>query len=164
MHGDLNLALLIGAAVVLVSALAVRLGLRLGVPGLLVFLGLGMVIGEAGIGLRFDNAALTRDLGLVALVVILAEGGLTTRLSTIRPVVGVSTVLATVGVLVSVAVMASAGHWLLGLAWRTAVLLGAVVSSTDAAAVFSVLRRLSCGRACAASWRRSRVSTTPPPW
>ena len=142
MHGDLNLALLVGAAVVLVGALAVRLGLRLGVPGLLVFLALGMVIGEAGLGLRFDNAALTRDLGLVALVVILAEGGLTTRLSAVRPVAVVSTVLATVGVLVSVGVMALAGHFLLGFGWRTSVLLGAVVSSTDAAAVFSVLRRL----------------------
>ena len=142
MHGDLNLALLVGAAVVLVGALAVRLGLRLGVPGLLVFLALGMVMGEAGLGLRFDNAALTRDLGLVALVVILAEGGLTTRLSAVRPVAVVSTVLATAGVLVSVGVMALAGHYLLGFGWRTAVLLGAVVSSTDAAAVFSVLRRL----------------------
>ncbi len=143
MHpGDLNLALLVGALVVLVSALAVRLGLRLGVPGLLVFLGLGMVIGEAGLGLRFDNAGLTRDLGLVALVVILAEGGLTTRLSTVRPVAAAATVLATAGVLVSVTVMAMAGHYLLGMGWRTAILLGAVVSSTDAAAVFSVLRRL----------------------
>lgn len=142
MHGDLNLALLVGAAVVLVGALAVRLGLRLGVPGLLVFLALGMVIGEAGLGLRFDNAALTRDLGLVALVVILAEGGLTTRLSAVRPVAVVSTVLATAGVLVSVGVMALAGHYLLGFEWRTSILLGAVVSSTDAAAVFSVLRRL----------------------
>ena len=142
MHGDLNLALLVGAAVVLVGALAVRLGLRLGVPGLLVFLALGMIIGEAGVGLRFDNAALTRDLGLVALVVILAEGGLTTRLSAVRPVAVVSSVLATVGVLVSVGVMALAGHYLLGFEWRTSVLLGAVVSSTDAAAVFSVLRRL----------------------
>ena len=142
MHGDLNLALLVGAAVVLVGALAVRLGLRLGVPGLLVFLALGMIIGEAGVGLRFDNAALTRDLGLVALVVILAEGGLTTRLSAVRPLAVVSSVLATVGVLVSVGVMALAGHYLLGFEWRTSVLLGAVVSSTDAAAVFSVLRRL----------------------
>jgi potassium/hydrogen antiporter len=142
MHGDLNLALLVGAVVVLVGALAVRLGLRLGVPGLLIFLALGMVMGEAGFGLRFDDAALTRDLGLVALVVILAEGGLTTRLSTIRPVLGVSSVLATVGVLVSVAMMALATHFLLGMDWRAAVLLGAVVSSTDAAAVFSVLRRL----------------------
>ncbi len=139
---NLDLALLVGAAVVLVGALAVRLGLRLGVPGLLLFLALGMIIGEAGFGLRFDNAALTRDLGLVALVVILAEGGLTTRISTIRPVVIVSTVLATIGVLLSVGVMAVAGHLLLGMQWRSAVLLGAVVSSTDAAAVFSVLRRL----------------------
>jgi len=138
----LNVALLVGALVVLVAVLAVRVGFRLGVPGLLVFLALGMALGEAGLGVRFDDAALTRDLGLVALVVILAEGGLTTRISTIRPVLVASSVLATVGVLVSVAVVAASGHLLLGLTWRTAVLLGAVVSSTDAAAVFSVLRRL----------------------
>jgi cell volume regulation protein A len=143
MSTHLDLALLVGAAVVLVGALAVRLGLRLGVPGLLLFLGIGMVLGEAGFGLRFDDAALTRDLGLAGLVVILAEGGLTTRLSSIRPVLAVSTVLATIGVVISVGVVAGAGHLLIGLDWQAAVLLGAVVSSTDAAAVFSVLRRLN---------------------
>jgi potassium/hydrogen antiporter len=138
----LSLALLEGAALVLVGVLAVRVGLRLGVPGLLVFLGMGVLAGEAGLGIRFDNAALTRDLGLTALVVILAEGGLTTRMSVVRPVLAASAVLATAGVLVSVAVTAVAGHYVVGLGWSAAVLLGAVVSPTDAAAVFSVLRRL----------------------
>ncbi len=142
MGGDLQVALVVGALVILVGALAVRLSLRIGVPGLLLFLGLGLVLGESGVGVRFDDAALTRDLGLLALAVILAEGGLSTRLSTVRPVIGVATVLGTVGVLLSIAVMAFAGRLLLSMDWRTAVLLGAVVSSTDAAAVFSVLRRL----------------------
>src|SRR5664279_844617 len=110
MHANLELALLIGAAVVLVGAMGVRVGLRLGLPGLLLFLGLGMVIGESGLGLRFDNVSLTRDLGLIALVVILAEGGLTTRLSSIKSVLTVSAVLATVGVVISVAVTAAAAH------------------------------------------------------
>ncbi len=149
MHANLELGLLIGAAVVLVGALSVRVGLRLGLPGLLLFLALGMAIGESGLGLRFDNVSLTRDLGLIALVVILAEGGLTTRLSAVRPVLAVSSLLATVGVVISVGVTALAGRFLVGLDWRSALLAGAVVSSTDAAAVFSVLRRLRL---------RSRVS------
>ena len=139
---DLDLALLLGAAVVLVGVLAVRVSARLGLPGLLLYLALGLLLGEAGVGIRFDDAALARDLGLVALVVILAEGGLTTRLSTIRPVLGLSVMLATVGVAVSVAVVALTVHLVLGLDARTSVLIGAVLSSTDAAAVFSVLRRL----------------------
>ena len=142
MGNHLELALVVGAAVVLVGSLAVRLSVRVGVPGLLLFLGLGLLLGEAGAGVRFEDAALTRDLGLIALAVILAEGGLTTRLSAVRPVLGLSVVLGTVGVLVSIAVVTVAGRWLLDMDWRTAVLLGSVVSSTDAAAVFSVLRRL----------------------
>ncbi len=142
MSTSLQVALVVGAVVVLVGALAVRWSLRIGVPGLLLFLGLGLALGEAGVGITFDDAALTRDVGLVALAVILAEGGLTTRLSAVRPVLGLSVVLGTVGVLASIAVMAVAGHLLLDMSWQTAVMLGAVVSSTDAAAVFSVLRRL----------------------
>jgi cell volume regulation protein A len=142
MRPDLDVVLLVGAAVVLVGALGVRLGNRVGVPSLLLFLGLGMLLGENGLGIRFDNAALSRDLGLAALVVILAEGGLTTRVSAVRPVLGVSVVLGTLGVVVSVAVVAAAARWLVVDDWSTAVLLGATVSSTDAAAVFSVLRRL----------------------
>ena len=142
MDVQLQVALVVGAVVILVGALAVRLSVRIGVPGLLLFLGLGLVLGESGVGVRFDDAALTRDLGLLALAVILAEGGLTTRLSAVRPVLALSVVLGTVGVLLSIAVMAVAGHLLLGMGWQTAVLLGGVLSSTDAAAVFSVLRRL----------------------
>ena len=115
MGSDLDLALLLGAAVVLVGVLAVRVSARLGLPGLLLYLGLGLLLGEAGVGIRFDDAALARDLGLVALVVILAEGGLTTRLSTIRPVLGLSVVLATLGVAVSVAVVAVTVHLVLGM-------------------------------------------------
>jgi len=142
MRLGLEFALLAGAAVVLVSAMGVRVGMRYGVPSLLIFLAFGLVMGEAGLGLRFDNAALTRDLGLIALVVILAEGGLTTDLDDIRPVLGLAAVLATIGVVITVALVAVAAHAWLSMDWRTSVLLGGVVSSTDAAVVFSVLRRL----------------------
>jgi cell volume regulation protein A len=109
---------------------------------LLVYLALGMVVGEAGLGVGFSDYRLTADLGLFALAIILAEGGLTTRLSQLRPVLPFATVLSTIGVGVSVAIIAAATHWLLDVDVRTAVILGGVVSSTDAAAVFSVLRRL----------------------
>jgi len=140
--GGLDLALLVGAAVLLVAVAAVRLSVRLGLPSLLVYLLIGMVIGEAGLGIRFDDAELTRTLGFCALIMIIAEGGLTARWSTLRPVLGLSATLATLGVAVSVAVVGGVVHWVLGLDWRLALLYGAVLSSTDAAAVFATLRIL----------------------
>jgi cell volume regulation protein A len=139
---QLNLALLAGPAVLLVAVAAVRLSVGTGFPSLLLYLALGLLIGEGGLGLRFDDAELASTLGYAALVLILAEGGLTTRWSTIRPSVAPAAVLATFGTCVSVAVSGTAAHYLLFLDWPLAFLLGAAVSSTDAAAVFSVLRRV----------------------
>ncbi|WP_346539292.1 potassium/proton antiporter [Micromonospora sp. DPT] len=142
MTAGLDLALLLGAAVLLVAIGAVRFSTRLGVPSLLVYLALGVAIGEAGLGIRFDDVELTRVLGFCALIVIIAEGGLTARWSTLRPVLGLAAALSTVGVLVSILVVGLVVHLLLGLDWRLALLYGAVLSSTDAAAVFATLRRL----------------------
>jgi cell volume regulation protein A len=138
----LNSALLVGAIVVLVAIGAVRLSLRSGLPTLLLFLGLGLVLGEGGLGLQFENDSLTQVLGYSALVLILAEGGLTTTWVDVRASMAPATVLSTVGVVVSVAVVGVAAHLLLDLPWVIALLVGAVLSSTDAAAVFSVLRRV----------------------
>jgi potassium/hydrogen antiporter len=135
----------------LVAVTAVRLANRTGLPSLLLYLGLGLAIGEAGLGLHFENALLTENLGLVALAIILAEGGLTTRWVSIRPVLSLAVVLSTLGVAVSVAVVALAAHALLGYDWRTAVMLGSVLASTDAAAVFSVLRGLRLPRSLGAT-------------
>lgn len=141
MNADsLGLVLLLGSAVLLVAVAAVRLSSRTGLPSLLVYLGIGLVIGERGLGVRFDDAELTGVLGYAALVIILAEGGLTTRWSNIRPTVAPAAVLAVVGTSVSIAVTGAATHWLLGFEWPLALLIGATLSSTDAAAVFSVLR------------------------
>ncbi|MEU4780309.1 potassium/proton antiporter [Micromonospora sp. NPDC023633] len=142
MTPGLDLALLLGAGVLLVAVGAVRLSTRLGVPSLLVYLALGVAIGEAGLGIRFDDVELTRTLGFCALIVIIAEGGLTARWSTLRPVLGLAALLSTVGVVVSILVVGLVVHLLLGLDWRLALLYGAVLSSTDAAAVFATLRRL----------------------
>jgi cell volume regulation protein A len=139
---QLDTWLLLCSAVLLVAVAAVRLATRTGLPSLLIYLGLGVLLGEDGIGISFDDNELTRTLGYAALVVILAEGGLTTSWRTVKPALPAAALLATAGVGVSVAVTGLAAHQLLDLPWRTALLLGAIVSSTDAAAVFSVLRRL----------------------
>ncbi len=142
MRGNIDTALLLGAAVLLVAVVAVRLSTRAGLPSLLVYLALGVAIGESGLGIQFENAELTRTLGFIALFVIIAEGGLTTRWRVVRPVLAAAGTLATLGIAMSVAVVGTAVHVLLGLSWELALLYGAVLSSTDAAAVFSTLRRL----------------------
>ncbi|GAA1101662.1 MULTISPECIES: potassium/proton antiporter [Kitasatospora] len=142
----LNAFLLEFSVILLVAVVAVRISTGSGLPSLLVYLGIGIALGHNGLGLAFDNVALAQVLGYAALVVILAEGGLKTSWRAIRPVMPAAGVLATFGVAVSVFVTAAGAHWLVGLDWRTALLLGAIVSSTDAAAVFSVLRTVPLPR------------------
>jgi cell volume regulation protein A len=137
---QLYVVLLAGGLVLLASIGATRLATIVGLPSLLLFLSVGIGIGEAGLGLNFDDAQLAQTLGTAALGVILVEGGLTTRFSDIRQVLAPAGVLATVGVALSTVLTAAGAHFLLGLEWQLALLLGATVSSTDAAAVFSVLR------------------------
>ena len=139
---DLDVLLLVGALVLLVSIAAVRLAVGSGLPTLLLYLGLGLVLGENVLGLEFDDASLARALGYAALVVILAEGGLTTSFGEIRGAVPAAAALATVGSAVSVGVVGVAAHLLLDVGWRDALLIGAVLAPTDSAAVFSVLRRV----------------------
>ncbi|WP_236791610.1 potassium/proton antiporter [Amycolatopsis sp. GM8] len=140
---ELPVVLGVGAAVLLAAVLAVRLSTRVGLPSLLIYLGLGVLLGEAGFGIRFSDASLTQSLGLAALVLILAEGGLTTRWSSVKPALWQGITLSTVAVAISVAITGSALHWLLGLDWRIALLWGAVLASTDSAAVFSMLRTVA---------------------
>ncbi|HYQ32767.1 MAG TPA: potassium/proton antiporter, partial [Lapillicoccus sp.] len=143
---DLTWSLLIGSAVLLVAVAAVRISVRSGLPSLLIFLGIGLLLGENGLGIGFDSEELTQVLGYCALVLILAEGGLTTRWSSIRKSVAPAAVLSTVGVFVSVGVVAVAARYVLNLDWTVALLIGAILSSTDAAAVFSVLRTVPLPR------------------
>jgi cell volume regulation protein A len=134
------IALLVMGVLLAVSALASRTSGRLGVPFLLVFLALGMLAGSEGIGrIAFEDYRLAFRVGTVALVLILFDGGLNTSTEAIRRVVGPAAVLATLGVVGTAAVLAL-GARALGLPWSESLLLGAIVSSTDAAAVFSVLR------------------------
>jgi cell volume regulation protein A len=143
---QLDVALLVGAAVLLVAVAAVRVSVGTGTPSLLLYLALGVGIGDAGIGLHYEDYELTAVLGYCALVLILTEGGLTTAWPTIRSVIAPAAVLATLGTAVSVVVVGLVTHWLLDLPIVLAMLLGAIVSSTDAAAVFSVMRTVRLPR------------------
>ncbi|MBB2892662.1 potassium/proton antiporter [Flexivirga oryzae] len=143
---DLAAVLFIGSLVLLISILAVRFANRSGMPTLVLYLGIGLVMGEAGLGIHFENPELTQVLGYSALVLILAEGGISTRWSGIRRSIAPAAVLSTLGVLVSVVTVAVFVAPLLGKSWTIALLLGAIVTSTDAAAVFSVLKRVGLPR------------------
>jgi cell volume regulation protein A len=140
---QLDLFVLVGAAVTLLAILAMRVSAGAGLPSLLIYLLIGVALGEGGpFGIPFDDAKLAHALGFGALAIILAEGGLTTDWRQMRPSIRLGLSLATIGVAVSVAVVAVGAHYLLGLPWELAILLGAICSPTDAAAVFSVLRAL----------------------
>jgi len=143
---QLYLALLIGGFVLLASIVGTRVATGVGFPSLLLFLLVGVVLGEDGLGLQFDDVELARNVGTAALAVILVEGGLTTRFADVRKVLAPAGAMATIGVVVSMGITATGAHLLLGIDWQLALLLGAIVSSTDAAAVFSVLRVLPLPR------------------
>ncbi len=142
MGDDFELLALVGGGVLLAAILAVRVSARAGLPSLLLYLGIGALLGESVIGVQFDDADLAYVLAICALVLILAEGGLTTDWDQVRPAMPLGLMLSTVGVAVGVSVMTLFGHYALGMDWELAVLLGAVTSPTDSAAVFSVLRRV----------------------
>ena len=133
--------LLVVAVMLLMSVLASRLSGRLGIPALIVFLIIGMLAGSDGPGgIYFDSPWLSQFLGSFALIFILFDGGLQTRWASVKPIVRPALVLATVGVVVTAAAVAAFVHYVLGLSWLTSLLLGSIISSTDAAAVFSILR------------------------
>jgi len=143
----LGRALLVVSGVLLLAILAVRLSVLAGLPSLLFYLLLGVVLNfPTGGGLGLESAQAAHALAFVALIVILAEGGITTPWSDLRPAIRTGATLATVGVSVSIGVMTLAGIYLLGFDWELAVLLAAVTAPTDAAAVFSVLRRVPLPR------------------
>ncbi|MGH3360539.1 MAG: potassium/proton antiporter [Nocardioidaceae bacterium] len=139
---ELDLVLAVSSGVLLAAILAVRLSVRAGLPTLLMYLGIGLVLGDGVVGIEFSDADLAHALGFAALVLILTEGGLSTKWADIRPTIVLGLLLATVGVAVSVAVVALTAHFVLGLSWEMSILIGAVTSPTDAAAVFSVLRNV----------------------
>jgi len=139
---SLDQLLLVGSGVLLLAILAVRASSRVGLPSLLIYLAMGILLGESVLGVEFDDAKTAHALGFAALVVILTEGGLTTKWAEVKPSIKLGVALATIGVAISVGVVAVVAHFALGLSWELALLLGAITSPTDAAAVFSVLRKV----------------------
>src|SRR3954471_2430969 len=114
---------------------------RLRIPGLVLFLGLGMALGSDGLGLiAFEDYKLARAVGIIALALILFEGGLAAGLSEIRPVLGSAVSLALLGALLTAIVTGLAASALLGLSTLQGLLVGSIVSATDGAAIFAVLR------------------------
>jgi cell volume regulation protein A len=138
---DDGLLLLLAGAVLAASTGVALAAARLGVPVLVAFLALGMLLGSDGPGgIDFDDAELTRHVGTIGLALILYEGGLQTSWRRLREVAVPAALLSTVGVTVSTLITAGAAHVLFDFSWLHALLLGAVVASTDAAAVFATLR------------------------
>src|SRR5580704_4715943 len=135
-----SLTILLGALMVLAGTMSSLLALRFGAPLLLMFLLVGMLAGESGPGgIRFDDVRSAYMVGAMALALILFDGGLRTRLQTIRTVLMPAALLATVGVLLTAAITAPVAKYALGIGWVEALLIGAVVASTDAAAVFLLI-------------------------
>ncbi len=138
---EMDYILLIGSALILISLAIAKLSDNLGVPALLLFLAVGMLAGSDGPGgIQFDDAGLARSIGTIALVLILFAGGLDTRWSSVRPVLGQAASLATLGVVLTALAIGVFSTFVLGFTLLEGMLFGAIVSSTDAAAVFSLLR------------------------
>jgi len=133
-------ATLIGTLLVLVAAFSSLVAFRFGAPLLLLFLGIGLAAGIDGLGISFDNAAVAYYIGSLALAIILFDSGFGTTLQSFRQAAAPSVVLATLGVVLTTLIFGEAAHYLLDLDLMEALLLGAIVGSTDAAAVFFLLR------------------------
>ncbi|MBI4759956.1 MAG: potassium/proton antiporter [Chloroflexota bacterium] len=138
--------LIIAASLLLVSVLISKISDRSGIPALLLFLAIGMLAGSDGLGgIYFDDPTLAQFIGIVALNLILFAGGLDTDWKDVRPVLKQGVALSTLGVLITAVIVGIAAQYLLEFTLYQGLLLGAIVSSTDAAAVFSILRSKSLG-------------------
>jgi cell volume regulation protein A len=133
--------ILVAGLLLAAGLIAAKAADRVRIPGLLLFLGLGMLIGSEGVGgVEFDNYELARTLGTIGLVLILFEGGLTAGWNEIRPVLGTAISLATIGTVITAVITGLAAVWLLDLSTLEGLLIGSAVAATDSAAIFAVLR------------------------
>jgi cell volume regulation protein A len=138
--------LLIGSLLLFISTVASKTTFKLGIPSLILFLIVGMLAGSDGLGgIYFDDPKSSQFLGVVSLTFILFSGGLDTKLESIRPIMKDGIALATIGVLITAVLVGIFSAYVLGFTWTEGLLLGAVVSSTDAAAVFSILKSRNVG-------------------
>jgi cell volume regulation protein A len=135
-----NALILVSAGLILLSIFAGTASARVGAPLLLVFLALGMLAGEDGPGgLEFDDFQAAYVIGATSLAIVLFDGGLRTRVDTLKTAGGPALLLATLGVAITAGVVGAAAHWLMDLTWIEGLLVGSIVASTDAAAVFFLL-------------------------
>lgn len=138
--------LLLGSVLLFISIIASKTSFKLGVPTLVVFLAIGMLAGSDGPGgIYFDDPKTAQFLGAVALAFILFSGGLDTKMESIKPVLKTGVSMATIGVLITAVSLGTFSSYILNISWKEGMLIGAIVSSTDAAAVFSILRSRSVG-------------------
>ncbi len=138
---DIDHGLLMAAVLLLVGTVSSKLSARVGVPVLVLFLGIGMLAGSEGPGgIAFEDYGFAHGLGITALAIILFDGGIRTTFRTIRPALAPALVLATAGVVITAAITGAAAHYALHIGVPGAMLLGGIVASTDAAAVFATLR------------------------
>ncbi len=138
---QVNTLLLLSGVLLFLGVLASTLSARLGLPFLLIFLVVGMLAGEDGVGgIRFDDFGAAFFVGNLALAIILLDGGLRTRIATFRVALWPATALATWGVIGTAGLLGAFCTWLFDVDWRYGLLMGSIVGSTDAAAVFNLLR------------------------
>ena len=147
MNVQLEFALLIFSVLFFVSILAGKASSRFGVPALLLFLTVGMLFGSDGFGIQFGNIKIAQSIGTIALCIILFSGGMDTKLSEIRPVIGQGIILATLGVFLTAIITGVIIWWVLGqtmagagVGLLTSLLMSSTMASTDSASVFSILR------------------------
>ncbi len=136
MAESIYLLTLVGTALVLAAAFSSLLAFRFGAPLLLLFLAIGLLSGTDGLGIEFDNARVAYFVGSIALALILFDSGFGTPLHALRQAAAPALLLATLGVVLTAGIIAVAAHFIMDLGWLQAFLLGAIVGSTDAAAVF----------------------------
>jgi potassium/hydrogen antiporter len=141
MPTSIELNFIVFSTLVILSILTIKLSNRFGIPALVLFLAIGMLAGSDGLGgITFDNPSLVKSLGIIALVLILFSGGLDTEWAEVRPILWQGLSLSTIGVLLTALLVGVFVSWVQGFSFLEGLLLGAIVSSTDAAAVFMVLR------------------------
>lgn len=161
-NANVDSFILLGALLLILGVVVTKFSTRLGVPSLILFIILGMLMGNDGFGIiDFQNVQLAQTVGIIALIIILFEGGTQTRWRDIRPVVGPSVTLATFGVLFTAALMGVVAKQLLDLSWLEAMLLGATVGSTDAAAVFAALKGRSIDKKMGSTLEAESGSNDP---
>lgn len=138
--------ILFGSVLLFICIVISKTSHRLGIPSLLFFLLIGMLAGSEGIGgFYFDDPSITQFIGIIALVIILFSGGLDTKLSEIRPILGQGLTLATIGVFITAMITGIFLNWFLHIPLIVALLIGSIISSTDAAAIFAIFNSKNMG-------------------